>query len=84
MLKNAGHHALIGGSGILKTKKHYIVTIHPRWSYECCVFRIRGKHWDMIVARVCVEKGYELIVSCGIYYLIDTREGKGIFRVSII
>ena len=82
--KSTGHHALVGGSDILETKRHYVITIHPRWSYECCVCRIEGKHRDLIVARVCVDEGQELMACYSIYYLIDAWEGKGIFRASII
>ena len=48
---------LVGGSDILKTKRHYVVAIHPCQSYECCACQIRGKHRDLIVTRLCVEEG---------------------------
>ena len=52
---------LLGGSGVLKTKRHYVVTIHPRWSFECYVCRIGGggggRHQDLIEVRICVEEG---------------------------
>ena len=75
---------LVGGSDILNTKRHYVVTIHPHSSYECCVCRIKGKHRDLIVIRVCVEKGYKLMLNNCIYYLIDAWERKSIFQASII
>ena len=55
--KNAGHHALVGGFGILKDERQYVVTIHPRWSYESCVCRVEGEHQDLIIARVCFKEG---------------------------
>ena len=41
-------------------------------------------HRDLVVARVRIKEGYELMVSCCIHYLINTEKGKSILRASII
>ena len=55
---------------------HHVVAIHTSGCDECCVCRIGGMHWDLVVARVCVKEGLELMASCCIHYLVTTREGK--------
>ena len=40
--------------------------------------------WDLIVARVSVQKGQLIFPCSGIYYLINSRKGECIFWVGVI
>ena len=35
-------------------------------------------YWDLVVARVCVKEGLELMANSCIQYLVNTGEGKSV------
>ena len=44
-------------------------------------------HWvhsDLIITRESVHEGEELVTSNGVHYEVDSRQGKAIFRASLV
>ena len=78
------NHALIGCAGILKPERHIVEAKRAIWRYKSCCSLVRLCHLYLMVSRVCVEKTQRVVSNCGIYDLIDVREGKGILGASLV
>ena len=52
-------HPLVGGSGILQSKGHCLITISPPVSDEGYLFFVFGCHPDLIVSREGIHERHE-------------------------
>ena len=71
--------SLVSRSGVLKTERHYFVTVSSSISDERSPLLIIRMRHDLIVARECIHESQELISGSQLNESIDMRERITVF-----
>ena len=74
----------MNGTSILETKGHGNIAKAPEWGDESCFYFIGSIQSDLMIPRICVQKGQSLTSRGRVNYLIDAREREVIFRAGPI
>ena len=78
------HTPLVSCLGTLKPKGHRHITEGSKRSYEGCLLLVLNCHFDLMVARISIQKTQTLATRRSINDLIDTGEGKRISRTRFV
>ena len=84
LMKTILNTALISRLGTLEPKRHRDIAEGSKWSYKSRLLLVLNCHFDMMITTISVQKTQTLTTRRSINNLINTREGKGICRASLV
>ena len=67
---------LIGCLGTLEPKRHRHIAEGSKGSDEHRLLLVLNRHFNLMIARICIQKTQTLATRRSINDLINTREGK--------
>lgn len=69
---------------IFQVEGHNIVSVGAYEGDETCLLDIFQQHGNLVIPRIGVHEGLQLMLDCGIYYLVNSRSGEAVFRTCTV
>ena len=83
-LKHPGHHPLIGGTGVLQTKRHHFIVVVSNGGDKSCLFLIIYSQGYLMISLKGVYEAHSRMSHGCVYQPIYSRHREGVFWAGLI